>query len=158
MIEELFTKWQVSFVKTLVPHSIIELTNVDEIIDYLMCMGKSIKLYPSVNGVPLTGLFSVREILEENDYEINKRCLDHGYLIIGYGPNGDFLCVNISNGLVGYAFHDDLWEETYTDFQDIYIELPFSIEKFLEQALENEEYIYDGYKAEEFMENLNVKR
>ena len=154
MVEDLFNKYNIKTSKTSIPQFIVEQINDDETIDFLSCMGTRIELHLSDYGVPITRLYCVDEIVIENNEEYNKTCLDNGYMIIGDGPNGDLLCINISTGLVGYAFHDDLWEENYDEFSDIYIELPFRIKEFLTHALENDDkYIYDGFLAEKFIEN-----
>ena len=154
MIEDLFNEYKIEYDNIDVPQSLLEVIKVDGIIEYLSCLGKDVKLHISANGVAHTLLYSIDNIQQENFDEYNMPCLDNGYLIVGNGSNGDLLCINTSTGLVGYAFHDDLWENNYDEFEDIYIELPLTIEQFVKQALENEnDYPYDGFLAEKYMDN-----
>lgn len=154
MIKDLFEKYQIEYEKTVVPQSLLHIVKVDGIIDFLSCLGKDVKLNLSSYGVAHTLFYSVSNIEQENSNEYNQKCLDNGYLIVGNGANGDLLCINTSNGLVGYAFYDELWEGEYDTFSEIYVELPFTIEQFVGQALENKDrYPYDGCLAEKYMEN-----
>ena len=103
-------------------------------------------------GVASTRLFSVETILEEVFDEYNKPCIENGYLIIGEGPNGDLLCVDIKKGTVGYAYHDELWEGSFEDFSSIYIDMPILLEKFIDMMLKDEfNYPFDGYEAEKYL-------
>ncbi len=64
--------------------------------------------------------------------------------------NGDLLTVSLLNNKVGYVFHDELMEENFDVFQEIYVEMPFKIEKFIEMAIENKNYPIDGTMAEKY--------
>ena len=62
--------------------------------------------------------------------------------------------MNCSSGMVGYAFHDELWEKTYDSFEEIYVELPLSIERFIEMVIyKKNEYPFDGFEAEKYLNN-----
>ena len=117
------------------------------VMQYLKCMGKTIILNKTVYGSAYTTLFSVDEIKEEQ----HSVCTANNLLVIGCGLNGDLLTVNLSNSKVGYVFHDELWDETetYEMFEDIYVEMPFEIEEFIEKAIENKNYPIDATMAEE---------
>ena len=120
--------------------------------EYLTLINLPIKLHITPHGSSLTYLMTQKEIAEIYKAESCISCIEHGYLIIGDGLNGDLLCINIENGKVGYAFHDDLWENSYDDFDDIYIELPYYLEEFLDMAFNKEDYPFDGYTAEDFVQ------
>ena len=153
MIKDLFEENKISYQKTVVPQQLSDLKLDDRILEYLSCMGRDLKFYVSEYGVASTTLFSVETILEEAFDEYNKLCIENGYLIIGNGPNGDLLCVDIKKGTVGYAYHDELWEGSLGDFSSIYIGMPILLEKFIEMMLNDENnYPFDGYEAEKYLD------
>lgn len=119
--------------------------------EYLTLINLPVKINVTPHGSALTYLMTQKEIEEIYKDELSIPCIEHGYLIIGSGLNEDLLCVNIENGKVGYAFHDDLWENSYDDFNDIYIELPLYLDEFLDMAFNKKDYPFDGYEAEEFV-------
>lgn len=100
MITDLFEKNKVLYQKANVPNQLVELQLEERILEYLSCMGKDLYFYVSEYGVALTSLFSVETILEEVFDEYNKPCIENGYLVIGKGPNGDLLCVDIKKVLL----------------------------------------------------------
>lgn len=114
--------------------------------EYLSCMGNAVALHITPNGSAYTLLYSVRDIKEEQ----HPICTANNLLIIGNGLNGDLLAINLANDNVGYVFHDDLEEENFDELADIYAELPFGIERFLEMALSGGDYPKDGYDAENY--------
>ena len=99
MIKDLFEENKISYQNTDVPQQLTDLKLDGRILEYLSCMGRDLKFYVSEYGVASTRLFSVETILEEVFDEYNKPCIENGYLIIGEGPNGDLLCVDIKKGL-----------------------------------------------------------
>ncbi len=116
-----------------------------DIISYLNCMGREIKINVTAYGSACTTLYSIDEIkLEQNEI-----CTANNLLVVGCGLNGDLLTINVSNSKVGYVFHDELWEEIYDEFEDIYVEMQLSIEEFIRMALEDRNYPIDGFMAEE---------
>lgn len=117
-----------------------------DVIQYLNCMGSPIYLNRTVNGSAYTTLFSTDEIKNEQ-YEI---CTENNLLVIGYGLNGDLLTLSLSNNKVGYVFHDEFTEENFDVFQEIYVEMPFKLEEFIEMAIENKNYPIDGTMAEKY--------
>ena len=152
MVKNLFEDYKISYQNTDVPQQLIDLQLDDSILEYLSCMGKDLNFYVSEYGVASTSLFSVDTILEEAFDEYNKPCIENGYLIIGKGPNGDLLCVDIKKGTVGYAYHDELWEGSFEDFSGIYIDMPILLEKFIDMMLKDEfNYPFDGYEAEKYL-------
>lgn len=154
MIKDLFTLNNIEYKKSDIPQELLPYIKNADIFNYLSCMGKSIAFYKSSYGTALTFLYSIKDILEEDFCDYNNPCLENGYLIIGSGPNGDLLCVNCSSGMVGYAFHDKLWEKTYDSFEEIYVELPLSIERFIEMVIyKKNEYPFDGFEAEKYLNN-----
>lgn len=153
MVKNLFEDYKISYQNTDVPQQLIDLQLDDSILEYLSCMGKNLNFYVSEYGVASMSLFSVDTILEEAFDEYNKPCIENGYLIIGKGPNGDLLCVDIKKGTVGYAYHDELWEGSYETFSSIYIGMPIPLEKFIAMMLKDEfDYPFDGYEAEKYLE------
>lgn len=152
MIRDLFEENGIKYKSIIVPEELQQVIVSNDILDYLSCMGIDLPFYVSSYGTAKTYLYSIKSIINEAFCEENYPCMDHGYLIIGSGPNGDLLCVNCSTGLIGYAFHDDLWDKTYDAFEDIYIELPLSIEQFLNSVIyEKDEYPFDGFEAEKYL-------
>ena len=153
MIKDLFEENKISYQNTNVPQQLVYLKLDDRILEYLSCMGRDLKFYVSEYGVASTTLFSVETILEEAFDEYNKPCIENGYLIIGNGPNGDLLCVDIKKGTVGYAYHDELWEGSFEKFSSIYIGMPILLEEFIEMMLNDENnYPFDGYEAEKYLD------
>lgn len=120
------------------------------VIQYLNCMGKTINLNDTSHGSTYTTLFSVDEIKEEQ----STICTANNLLVIGCGLNGDLLTISLSNSKVGYVFHDELGEETFDIFEDIYVEMPYEIEEFIEMAIENKNYPIDGTMAEELFKTM----
>lgn len=109
---------------------------------------KTIKLHETPYGSAYTTLYAI-DNLKEEQYDI---CLINGLFVIGSGLNGDLLTINLKNLKVGYIFHDDLAEENYDSIEDIYIELPFSIDEFLKIAITTVDYPFDGTRAEIYIE------
>jgi len=105
---------------------------------------KTIKLHETPHGSAYTTLYAIDKLKEEQ-YDV---CLKCGLFVIGCGLNGDLLTVNSNNLKAGYIFHDDLAEENYGSIEDIYIEMPFSIDEFIKMAITTEEYPFDGTRAE----------
>ena len=152
MIEELFAISGIDYQNTDIPQELMVYIKNNDIMKYLSCMGKRIDFYKSSYGTALTLLYSIKDILEEDFCDLNKPCIENGYLIIGSGPNGDLLCVNCVSGFIGYAFHDDLWDKTFDSFEDIYVELPLLIEQFIDMVINKKnDYPFDGNTAEKYL-------
>ena len=115
-------------------------------------MGNPVSLHVSENGTPATYLMSQKEIAAHLQYEEHQPIRDNGLLEIGSGANGDLLCVDLKTGAVGYVFHDELWEEPDSDFAEMYISLEMPLEAFLKMAFLSENYPFDGFQAEQYMD------
>ena len=55
----------------------------------------------------------------ENLDEQSSQCLENVFLIIGIGLNGDPIIMSLENLCVGYASHDELWEEEEYQIEEI---------------------------------------
>lgn len=123
----------------------------DEINEYLCIMGASLKLHASPCGTSKTYLMSQEEISGEYRSEESLPIINNGCLIIGYGANGDPLSINLLSGNVTYVFHDVLWEEPETPFDEMSIHLNMKLEQFLKLALSENDYPFDAHSAENYM-------
>lgn len=148
-IEDLLKSYNIQYKKTEVPEYVCGLRLTKPMINYFSIMGVGINLHQTKSGTYLTTLYDINHILNEQD----DVCLENNLLIIGMASNGDYLVVNLLSNRIGYVFTDDLSEENYDDITDIYRELPYGIEKFLNEAVINDDYISDGFKAEEYIGN-----
>ena len=146
-ILELFEKKNISYKMVDCSSDVFFSILPTNMIQYLNCMGRTISLNKTPYGSAYTTLFSVDEIKNEQ-YEI---CTENNLLVIGYGLNGDLLTLNLCNSKVGYVFHDELLEESFELLDDIYVEMPFRIEEFIEMAIENKNYPIDGTMAEKWL-------
>lgn len=139
-IEKMLKDNHIDFEKADIANFILGFPVPESVSCYLKCMGKPIKLHETEHGSAYTTLFSVNDIKNEQ-YSV---CNENNLLIIGFGLNGDLLTINLKNNQVGYVFHDDLLEENYNEIADIYVELPYGIDKFLELALSSKDYPIDA--------------
>ena len=124
-----------------------------EINDYLCLMGTSLALNISQHGTAATYLMSQKEICDSFRCEEYLPVINNNCLMIGSGANGDLLCINILTGKIVYVFHDELYEdyeEPDTPIEDISIALDISLDSFIEMAMYDEDYPFDGYTAEEY--------
>lgn len=149
-ISELFKKNNISYKMVDCSRDVFFAVLPNNMIQYFNCMGRTISLNKTTYESAYTTLFSVNEIKDEQ----STICTKNNLLVIGYGLNGDLLTFSLSNSKVGYVFHDELWEETFDEFEDIYVEMPFGIEEFLEMAIENRNYPIDGTMAEELIKTM----
>lgn len=152
-MEELFKNYHIDFCQTDISDILFFKSFSEKLKNYLSCMGKTIRLHVTEYGSAWTTLYSVKEIMDEQE----TICGEKGLLIIGFGLNGDFLTVNLQNNHVGYLFHDDLWEGTYESLEEIYCEMPFEIDAFIKMALEDETYPIDGTDAENFVNQKDIQ-
>lgn len=144
-IEDIFKKNSLNFQKVDISHITLFKPYPEKVTNYLKCMGKEIKLHRTEHGGAWTTLYNVNDIISSQE----PICSEKNLLIIGNGLNGDLLTINLKNNHAGYIFHDDLYEENYTSIEEIYCELSFDIETFIEIALESETYPIDGTMAEQ---------
>lgn len=149
-ILELFEQKNISYKMVDCSSEVFFSTLPTNMIQYFNCMGRTISLNKTSYGSAYTTLFSVDEIKNEQ-YEI---CTENNLLVIGYGLNGDLLTLNLCNSKVGYVFHDELLEESFELLDDIYVEMPFRIEEFIEMAIENKDYPIDGTMAEKMVKTM----
>ena len=149
-ILELFEQKNISYKMVDCSSDVFFSTLPTNMIQYLNCMGRTISLNKTSYGSAYTTLFSVDEIKNEQ-YEI---CTENNLLVIGYGLNGDLLTLNLCNSKVGYVFHDELLEESFELLDDIYVEMPFRIDEFIEMAIENKNYPIDGTMAEKMVKTM----
>lgn len=152
----IFDKFGISYKLVNIPQQLLDVVKDNEYIKaYLSCMGENVLINKICEGMADTYLYDVNDIVDNVFEEYNLPCLENGYLNIGCGPNGDLLCLNCKSGLVGYAFHDSLWEKTYENFDEIYVELPFNIGQFIMLAItDKEHYPVDGYYAEAYLKRI----
>ncbi len=148
-IESLLKSHSIQYKKAEAPEYVCGLRLTKSVINYLSIMGVEINLHQTKSGTYLTTLYDINYILNVQD----DVCLKNHLLIIGTASNGDYLVINLLSNHIGYVFTDDLSEENYDDITDIYRELPYGIEEFLNEAVSNEDYISDGFKAEEYIGN-----
>ena len=111
---------------------------------YLSGFVRRSKYHETNYGSAWTTLYNIKDLVEHQHPACNKNDL----LVIGNGLNGDLLTINLRNNHIAYVFHDDLWEENYLNIEDVYCELPFDIEVFLNMVLEGKTYPIDGTMAE----------
>ena len=149
-ILELFEQKNISYKMVDCSSDVFFSTLPINMIQYFNCMGKTISLNKTSYGSAYTTLFSVDEMKNEQ-YEI---CTENNLLVIGYGLNGDLLTLNLCNSKVGYVFHDELLQESFELLDDIYVEMSFRIEEFIEMAIENKNYPIDGTMAEKMVKTM----
>lgn len=125
----------------------------DSINEYLRMMSSPVRLNVSPSGVAATHLLSQTEIAEEYRSEEHLPIIRHGFLMIGDGPNGDILCLDIQTGEAAYVAHDDLWEHPDDSFDDMLVPLKMGLTDFLSMAFSGEDYPIDARSAEAFAES-----
>lgn len=94
---------------------------------------------------------SVNEMPDNNLFGEHKRCIDNGLFIIGSGLNGDPIVIDLNTRMVGYVFHDELWENEEVNPREIYISLECSAPEFYYNSVTIDGYPVDGYEAERYM-------
>ena len=146
-IEDILRRNHVDFQQIDISQILCFMSIPNNVKEYLNCMGKTIKWHITQYGSAWTTLYSINDLM---DYQ-ETVCSDNNLLVIGNGLNGDIITINLKNSHVGYIFHDDLWEDNYSTIEDIYRELPFRIETFLQMVFETESYPIDGTMAEEMI-------
>lgn len=89
------------------------------------------------------------EVDLENRHEENRPCVEHGFLIVGSGLNGDPIALELSAGKMAFVSHDLLWERDYEAFEQCVVRSPFGFDDFWRAALENEDFPVDSHDAAE---------
>lgn len=142
-IEAIFRRNKIDFQQIDISHIPLFMSLPEKVKEYLKCMGKTIKWHETKSGSAWTTLYGIKDLINSQE----NICSENNLLIIGNGLNGDLLTVNLKNNHIGYVFHDDLYEENYSGIEEIYCELPFAIDIFLQMILETETYPIDGTMA-----------
>ena len=93
----------------------------------------------------------VNDMVGNNTYEGNIRCIYEGLLIIGAGLNGDLIVLDLNNLKIGYVFHDDLWEDDSINPRDILVNLNCTIGEFYYNSIVIEDFPVDGSEAEKYL-------
>ena len=86
----------------------------------------------------------------ENSEEENRPCIEHGFLIVGSGLNGDPVAVELGTGGMAFLSHDLLWEREYEDFEECVVRTPLGLDDFWVQAEGNADFPADSYDARSF--------
>ena len=118
---------------------------------YLSIMSDNVSFNVTHSGTSLTHLMSQKEIANEYKCEENLPIIRNNCLIIGYGANGDYLCLDLESRLVVYVFHDILWEDPDEDFSEMCIRTDLALHELLQMAVNSRNYPYDAHTAEEYM-------
>lgn len=150
-IKELFLNNNIPIYETILSPKLEAEHFPDDINEYLCIMNNSVKLHVSPYGTAKTYLMSQKEIVEEYRLEELLPIINNNYLMIGFGANGDLICLNLVSGDVTYVFHDILWEESEEPFDEMSISLNMKLEQFLKLAFSREDYPFDAYLAEKYV-------
>ena len=94
-------------------------------------------------------LSALGEIDRDNQLEENRPCIEHGFLIVGSGLNGDLIALHIPSGKLAFISHDLLWEEDYEDFTECVVQSPLGFEEFWIAAVEDRTFPVDSDDARE---------
>ncbi len=100
----------------------------------------------------LFGNISFQEVndIEEFNSGESISCVENGLLVIGSGMNGDPVVIDIRTFVVGFVFHDELWEKPEVNARDIFIPTDYSFGDFYHNALfKKDTFPVDAYMAEE---------
>lgn len=94
-------------------------------------------------------LSPLAEIDLENEEEENVPCIEHGFLILGSGLNGDPVALEIEAGRMAFISHDRLWERDYEHFEECVVRTPLGLDDFWQEAATNPEFPVDSCDAED---------
>ncbi|WP_438449498.1 hypothetical protein [Gorillibacterium sp. sgz5001074] len=94
--------------------------------------------------------YNLNDIVEENTYYPNNKCVASELLIIGHGLNGDYIVMNMKSNCIGFIFHDDLYENEDTIIEDINIDTGMSVGNFYYKSVTEDNFPVDGYQAEQY--------
>ncbi len=127
------------------------------VIGWLADIGLSLKLIDALSACSRYGAIKVNKIyfnrfndlIDENQDEQNKACIDNGYLIVGCGLNGDPIVLSIETEKIGYVSHDELWEDDEeAEFKDMLVMTNLNLSEFYENAF-SDDFPVDSYECEE---------
>jgi hypothetical protein len=93
-------------------------------------------------------LSPLAELDIENSEEENAPCIEHGFLIVGSGLNGDPIAVELATGRIAFLSHDLLWERAYEDFEECGVRTPLGLHEFWAQAAATPDFPVDSDDAE----------
>lgn len=86
----------------------------------------------------------------ENSEEENRPAIEHGFLIVGSGLNGDPIAIELATERVAFISHDILWEQEYESFEECLVRTPLGLHDFWVQAAGNADFPADSYDAQSF--------
>lgn len=92
-------------------------------------------------------LSPLAEIDADNRLEENTPCIEHGFLVVGSGLNGDPIALEVSSGRMAFLSHDFLWERDYGDFEECVVRSPLGFHEFWSAAADDPEFPVDSYDA-----------
>ena len=92
-------------------------------------------------------LAALGEVDRDNRLEENLPCVEHGFLIVGSGLNGDPIALHVPTGTIAFISHDLLWEQDYQDFAECVAHSPLGFEEFWMAAAEDRSFPRDSYDA-----------
>ena len=85
----------------------------------------------------------------ENQLEENGPSLEHGFLIVGSGLNGDPIALELTSGKMAFISHDLLWERDYREFEECVVRSPLGFHEFWTAAAEDGGFPVDSHEAME---------
>lgn len=94
---------------------------------------------------------------KEFDWDENfTACIKDGLLPIGSGLNSDPIVVDVFDEIVGFLYHDKLWEKEGINPRACLVKLNCSIGKFYYNSVTQEDYPVDAYSASDYMTTKEV--
>ena len=87
------------------------------------------------------------EVRLENELEENAPCIEHGFLVVGSGLNGDPIALEIASGRMAFVSHDLLWERDYLEFEECVVRSPLGFDDFWTAAAEQADFPVDADDA-----------
>ena len=128
----------------------------DRCLDYARERGVPLRLIETLDAYAYAGpirigpvwLSRLSEFDIENDTEENAPCLQHGFLIVGSGLNGDPIAVELASGNMSFIAHDVLWERDYDRFEECVVRTPLGFEEFWARAVDAADFPRDSYDAQ----------
>ncbi|WP_051227066.1 DUF1871 family protein [Butyrivibrio sp. MC2013] len=149
-IKQLFTENNITFTER--KFSLFDNANLpDDIKRWIEIMGSTIQLDLTPYGSAGVYLYSQKELFEEYSDEHDKIIKDNNYFVIGFGPNGDLTCIDKADGKLAFIYHDTLWEETYTSFDELVEKTDLDLKDFLYLVLSGQKYPLDAFDAKDYM-------
>ena len=138
-IRKIFSEFGVHTVSAELEEALQDMGLPEELNLYLRLMSEPVKMKSAGDGAVLTYLMSQGEMIDFLQEEKYHDVLYHELFPLGLGLNGDILCMNLKNGHTGYIYYHD-FSQGYEDIQDVYQELPLTLDAFLEMAFRSRNY------------------